>query len=113
MRTGSEHRRDSAVLVVADDVRILALAQAVLASKGHQVLLAGDARTAEHILTQSQVPVHSVAIRAGIRFYEEVRNWCLRRGAKPWTFHCHADDRGVGLEGLDSGADWESPALET
>jgi DNA-binding response OmpR family regulator len=111
MRAGGENRVGSAVLVVADDARILALAEATLASKGHVVLLAGDAQAAEHFLTQSQIPVRSVAIRAGISFYEKVRELSQRVGAKAWTFHCHVDDRGVSMEGLDSGADWESPAF--
>jgi DNA-binding response OmpR family regulator len=111
MRAGSDKRAGSAVLVVADDARVLALAEATLASKGHIVLVAGDAQAAEHLLAQSQIPVRSVAIRAGISFYEKVRDLCLRRGATAWTFHCRVDDRGISMDGLDSGADWESPAF--
>lgn len=100
------------VLVVADDLRILALAQAVLARKGNRVLLTNDARDAIQFLTQSQLPIHSVAIQAGITGHAEVRDWSLRRGTKPWAFHCNVDERGIRLEGLDSGADWESAAWE-
>jgi DNA-binding response OmpR family regulator len=103
---GIEHT----VLVVADDLRLLYLVQAVLASKGHRVLLASDAESATQLLSQSRVPIHSVAIRAGLSGHEELYRYCLRRGAKAWTLHCSVDDRSVRLEGLDSGADWESAA---
>jgi DNA-binding response OmpR family regulator len=106
---GVEHT----VLVVANDLRILGLAQAVLASKGHRVLLASDAKSAVQLLTQNQVPIHSVAIRAGMSGHEEVHRYSLRQGAKLWTLHCSVDDRSVRLEGLDSGADWESVADES
>ena len=71
------------VLVVAGDLRILALAQGVLARKGNRVLLTNDAQDAVLFLTRSQVPIHSVAIQAGITGHAEVRDWSLRRGAKP------------------------------
>lgn len=100
------------VLLVVDDSRILTLAQAVLIGNGHRVVVANDARDAVQFLTENQVPIHSVAIRAGISGYEEVRDWCVRRGAKPWTFHCNVDDRSVRLEGLDSGAAWESAEFD-
>jgi CheY-like chemotaxis protein len=98
------------VLVVADDQRVLLLAQAVLAAKGHRVLLACDAQRAIELLSQKDVPIHSVAIRAAMRGHEEVRNYSLREGAKPWIVHCDVDARGIRLEGLDSGAEWESAA---
>jgi CheY-like chemotaxis protein len=98
------------VLVVADDQRVLLLAQAVLAGKGHRVLLASDAQRAIELLSQKDIPIHSVAIRAAMRGHEEVRNYSLRQGAKPWTVHCDVDARGIRLEGQDSGAEWESAA---
>ena len=98
------------VLVVADDQRVLLLAQAVLAGKGHRVLLASDAQRAIELLSQKGIPIHSVAIRAAMRGHEEVRNYSLRQGAKPWTVHCDVDARGIRLEGQDSGAEWESAA---
>src|SRR5579862_491410 len=98
---GIEHT----VLVVADDLRILRLAQVVLASKGHRVLLASDAKSAVQLLTQNQVPIHAVAIRAGMSGHEELHRYSVRRGAKPWTLRCSVNDRCVRLEGLDSGAD--------
>ena len=62
------------------------------------------------LLSQKDVPIHSVAIRAAMRGHEEVRNYSLRQGAKPWTVHCDVDARGIRLEGLDSGSGWESAA---
>jgi CheY-like chemotaxis protein len=79
--------REHTVLLVANDFRVLTLAQALLTGKGHRVLLASDARNAVELLTQNHVPIHSVAIRAGIGGHEEVRAMSLRRGARPWTFH--------------------------
>jgi DNA-binding response OmpR family regulator len=112
MKADAGHRADHTVLVVADDHRVLMLAQAILAGKGHQVLVANDARNAVQILKENYRPVHSVAIRAGMSGSEDLQDWSLRRGAKPWTFCCTVDDRSVRLEGLDSGADWESAALQ-
>jgi DNA-binding response OmpR family regulator len=112
MQAQSENPHKSTVLVVAEDLRILALAQAVLARKGNRVLLTNDAQDAVRFLTRSRVPIDSVAIQAGMSRHEEVRNWSLRRGARPWVFHCDSDERGIRLKGLDSGADWESAALE-
>jgi hypothetical protein len=97
------------VLVVADNLRILGLAKAVLAAK-HRVLLAYDAQNAIRLLDQSRARIHSVGIRAGIGGEEEVRAWSLRRGAKPWTFHGEVTDQSVILEAPDSGADWDSAA---
>jgi hypothetical protein len=62
------------------------------------------------LLSQKDVPIHSVAIRAAMRGHEEVRNYSLRQGAKPWTVHCDVDARGIRLEALDSGSGWESAA---
>lgn len=101
-----------AILVVADDLYIRVLAQAILNSKGNRVLLANDAQTAVRFLTESQVPIRSVAIRAGMRGHEEVRDRSLRLGAKPWTFHANVDALCVRVEGLESGAEWESAASE-
>jgi CheY-like chemotaxis protein len=112
MPAQSENCVAPTVLVVADDLRVLALAQAVLVRKGNRVLLTNDAQDAVQFLTQSLVPIHSVAIQAGMGGHAEVRKLSLRRGAKPWAFHCNVDERGVRLEGLESGADWESAALE-
>jgi PleD family two-component response regulator len=98
------------VLVVADDFRILALAQTVLAGKGHRVLLAHDTQNAAQILGSNCVHVHSVAVRAGMRGCKELQECALRSGAKPWIFYCAVDDRSIRLKGLDSGADWESAA---
>jgi len=108
MKAECEHT----VLVVANDFRVLTLAQALLTGKGHRVLLASDARNAVELLTQNHVPIHSVAIRAGIPGHEEARAMSLSRGARPWTFHCAVNDQSVMLEGLDSGADRESAAFE-
>jgi hypothetical protein len=113
MRTESVSRTQRTVLVVADDFRVLALARAVLMGKGHRVLLASDVRSALRLLRQKCGFVHSVAIRAGMVGYEQLRKRSLRLGAAPWTFCCAVDDRSVRLEGPDSGADWESAALET
>jgi|SRR5579862_217743 len=101
---------EQTVLVVADDLRVLLLAQAVLAGKGHRVLLANDAQRAIELLSQKDIPVHSVAIRAAMRGHEEVHNYSLKQGAKPWTLHCTVNEHSVRLEGLDSGAEWESAA---
>jgi len=110
METESVAGAKHTVLVVADDCRILTLAEAILIGKGHRVILASDARNAVDLLTQAEGPIHSVAIRAGMSGHEEVHDWSLRRGARPWTFNCGVNDRSVVLEGLDSGADWESAA---
>jgi hypothetical protein len=77
------------------------------------VLLARDAQRAVRLLTNENIRIHSVAIRAGLSGQEEVEMWSLRCGAKPWTFRSSVNDRSVVLEGLDTGADWESPALES
>jgi len=112
MKADSGNRAEHTVLVVADDLRVLMLAQAILTGKGHQVLVASDAQNAVQVLKGNYVPVHSVAIRAGMSGYDELQDWSLRRGAKPWTFWCAVDDRSVRLKGLDSRADWESAALQ-
>jgi len=107
---GHGNRAEHTVLVVADDRRVLGLAQAVLARE-HRVLLACDSKDAVRLLKQSQtIPIHSVAIRAGISGQEEVRTWSLRQGAAPWTFRAEITDHSVTLEGPDSGDDWESSA---
>jgi CheY-like chemotaxis protein len=110
MRTECDNGTGHTVLVVADDFRILLLAQAVLAGKGYRVLVASSASNAVELLARNEAPIHSIAIRAGIDGHEEVRSRALRRGAKPWTFRGVADDRSVRLEGIDSGPDWESAA---
>jgi CheY-like chemotaxis protein len=110
MEAESGIKAQHTVLVVADDQGVLLLAQAVLTGKGHRVLLASDAQRAIELLSQKDVPIHSVAIRAAMRGHEEVRNYSLRQGAKPWTVHCDVDDRGIRLEGLESGVEWESAA---
>jgi DNA-binding response OmpR family regulator len=96
------------VLVVADDLHILILAQTVLTGKGYMVLVASDAPHAIQILKQNLVPVEYVAIRAGMRGFQEVQDWSRRSGARPCTFRGTVDERRVRLEGLESGADWES-----
>jgi DNA-binding response OmpR family regulator len=101
-----------AILVVADDLYIRVLAQAILSSKGHRVLLANDAQTAARLLTESQVPIRSVAVRVGMPGLELVRDRSLWLGARPWTFHANVDELCVRVEGLESGADWESAASE-
>ncbi|MGA3073418.1 MAG: hypothetical protein ABSG56_06980 [Bryobacteraceae bacterium] len=110
MEAESGIKAQHTVLVVADDQGVLLLAQAVLTGKGHRVLLASDAQRAIELLSQKDVPIHSVAIRAAMRGLEEVRNYSLRQGAKPWTVHCDVDDRGIRLKGLESGVEWESAA---
>ena len=110
MQIKSGKKAQHTVLVVADDRRVLLLAQAVLAGKGHRVLLASDAQSAIELLSQKDVPIHSVAIRAAMRGQEEVHDFSLRQGVKPWALHCDVDDRGVRLEGLDLGVEWESAA---
>jgi len=110
MEVESGIKSQHTVLVVADDRRVLFLVQAVLAGKGHRVLLASDAPSAIELLSQKDASIHSVGIRAGMSGHEEVQHWALRHGIKPWTVHCHVDDRSVRLEGLDSGAEWESAA---
>jgi CRP-like cAMP-binding protein len=100
------------VLVVADDLRIRVLAQGILAAKGERVLLANNAQDALELLTHNESPIDSVAIRAGISGYDDLQALSLRRGAQPCTFHCAVNDQSIQIEGLDSGADWESPALE-
>ena len=110
--SGSGSGPERTILVVADDFRVLTLAEAVLQGKGHRVLVAIGAQFAVRLLTRGRVPIHSVAIQADMSGREDVSTCSLRRGAKPWTFRCHTDDRRVVLEGLDSGADWESAGLE-
>jgi CheY-like chemotaxis protein len=110
MKSECDNRADLTVLVVADDFRILVIAQAVLAGKGYRVLVASSASNAVELLARNQAPIHSVAIRAGIDGHEEVRSRALRRGAKPWTFRGVADGRSIRLEGMVSGPDWESAA---
>jgi hypothetical protein len=97
------------VLLVADDLRILGLARAVLAGKD-RVLVAYDAQNAIRLLDRGRARIHSVGIRAGVGGEEEVRAWSLRRGAKPWTFRGEVSDQSVILEPPDSGADWDSAA---
>ena len=96
------------VLVVADDLHILILAQAMLTGKGYNVLVASDAGYATNLLKQCIVPVEYVAIRAGMQGCQEVQDWSRRRGVRSCTFHGTVDERRVRLEGLDSGEDWES-----
>lgn len=96
------------VLVVSDDLLILVLAQAVLTSKGYRVLVANDARSAVRVLRRRRV--HSVAIRAGMREHQKVRDWSQRKRVHSWTFHGVAEEGRVLLKGLESGADWDSPA---
>jgi CheY-like chemotaxis protein len=110
MKAESGKRAEHTVLLVADDPRVRLLAHAALTGKGHRVVVVSDAQGAVRILKLKHLPVHSVAIRAGMSGCEEVQDWSHRRGAKPWTFHCTVNDRRVLLEGLASGADWESAA---
>jgi hypothetical protein len=80
--------------------------------KGHRVLVASDAENAVQVLERNYLRVHSVAIRTGMRGYKKVQDWSYRCGVKPWAFRCTVDDRRVLMEGLDSGADWESVAFQ-
>jgi DNA-binding response OmpR family regulator len=110
-KTEAGNCAEHTVLVVADDLRVLLLAQAMLTGKGHRVLVARDAENAVQVLKRNSFPVHSVAIRAGMNGYKKVQKWSFRCGAKPWTFRCTVDERSVRLQGLHSGADWESAAF--
>ncbi len=101
MKAGSGNRVAHTVLVVADDLRLLMLAQAILTGKGHLALVANDAQKVVQVLNGNHPPVHSVAIRAGMRGYAELQDWSFRRGAKPWTLCCAVDDRSVQLEGMN------------
>ena len=108
MKPEAGKRRQQTVLIVADDLHILILAQAVLIGKGYRVLMACGAQHAVRLLKLNRLPVTSVAILAGMRGYTEVQSWSLRRGAISWTFRGAVDEHRVLLEGLESGADWES-----
>ena len=104
--TGKQTER--IVPVVSDDLLILTLAQAVLTGKGYRVLLAVDSQSAVRLLRRSRV--HSVAIRAGMPDYQKVHDWSQRKRVSSWTFHGIVEEGRVLLKGLDSGANWESPA---
>ncbi len=104
--TGKQTERT--VLVVSDDLLILTLAQAVLAGKGYRVLVASDSQCAVRLLRRNRV--HSVAIRAGMRDYQKVQDWSQRKRVSSWAFHGVVEEGRVLLKGLDSGANWESPA---
>jgi hypothetical protein len=104
---------DPTILVAADDFGVLALAQAILVRKGNRVLLENDLQAAVRFLAERQVPMHSVAIRAGMRGDEELRKQVSETRGQNMDFHASVDAVCVRLVGLDHpGADWKSAALE-
>src|SRR5579862_5199376 len=104
MNNLSMNRSEHTVLLVADDFRVLILAQAVLAGKGHRVLVAHEKQFAIFLLKQNHLPLDSVAIQADMDGCDELQGWALKRGARHWTFRCKVNDQSVLLEGLESGA---------
>ena len=110
MRAQPRKGRKHTVLVVADDVRILCLAEAALERTGHRVLVARDARSAEQLLARRRVRIDSVAIGASIGGHQDVQAASLRRGAVPWVLQCEVTDHSVQVKGLDTGDNWESAA---
>ena len=110
MDTVPASRSARTVLLVASDFRILILGQAVLRCKGHQVLVASDVQIANLILAQDHVLLDSVAIQADMNGCDQVQDCALKRGARAWTFRARVNDQSVLLEGLESGADWDSCA---
>lgn len=87
MRAEYENSAEYAVVVAADDLRILILARAVFTGKGYRVLAVNGACNAVRFLTYNQDPIHSVAIRAGMQPVED-RERPPRQGARPRTSPC-------------------------
>ena len=96
-----DRRGGQTLLVVADDPDILVLAQAVLKGKGYRVLVASGVHSAKRLLKARHIRIHSLAVHADMSGCEDIENWCLRRGAKPWFFCASVKDGIVQLKGLE------------
>ena len=88
------------LLVVADDPNVLVLAQAILSGGRNRVLIANSAQSAVQLLKLTHIHIHSLAIRADMTGWEDVRYWSLRRGLAPWFFCASVQDGVIQLKGL-------------
>jgi len=86
------------LLVVADDPDVLLLAQAILSRKGHPVLIANSAQDAVQLLKLGHI--HSLAIRADMTGWQDVRKWCMRRGVAPWFFCASVQSGAIQIKGM-------------
>ncbi len=103
-----DRREGQTLLMVADDPDILILAQAAKAGKGYRVLVAHGAQSAVRLLKLKHIAVHSVGIWAGMRGCEQVKNWSLRRRARPWSMSGSVKDGIIRLKGV-----WWEPSPKT
>jgi len=103
-RTEFHNRDGRTVLVVADDPDILILAKAILAGKGHRVLVADHYQDAMRLLGFKSLDVHSVVIRAGMNGCEQVHMRALGRGASPRFFGAFIEEGIIQMRGLERAA---------
>ena len=89
------------MLVVADDLDILLLAEAILAGNGYRVLVAHHTLGAVQLLGLEGIDVHWVGIRAGMNGCEQVHRIAVARGAKPWYFVASVEDGIIHMKGLE------------